>query len=116
MIAPILIDIPTTAVPTNEVRQGIKWCDGHWSELMLALQDRGLTDQIASTHEELNEKLVAGRGDPCWEAFNLGNIGGLQTFGIEKILGENAGCPVCAFSNMVSHLADLVTVKYGESH
>ena len=112
----ILLDIPTTVVPENSQLRSIKWCDGHWTELMLALKDRGLEDQISETAEELNAKFAAGELDPCWEACNMINMGALEIFGPDKILEENAGCPVCAFANINQHAADLMHRKYGSTH
>lgn len=93
--------------------RAIKWCDGHWAELMFALRDRGLEDQIAGDAEELNQKFIDGKLDPCWEGANIINVGALEIFGPDKIVGENNGCPVCAFANIVRHVGDLMAVKYG---
>lgn len=109
----ILLDIPTTVLPEGSDLKRIKWCDGHWSELMFALKDRGIDDQIAETAEQLNAKFAAGELDPCWEACNMINMGALEIFGPDKIVEENAGCPVCAFANIVQHAGDLMHAKYG---
>ena len=47
---------------------------------------------------------------------NMINMGALECFGPDKVIGENAGCPVCAFANMVQHICDLMAAKYGSSH
>lgn len=91
----------------------IRWCDGHWAELMFTLRDRGLEDQIAADADELNAKFQTGELDPCWEGSNIINVGALEIFGPEKIVEENAGCPVCAFANIVRHVGDLMARKYG---
>ena len=109
----ILLDLPHTVVPEKHELRQIKWCDGHWAELMFALKDRGIDDQIAETAEQLNAKFAAGELDPCWEACNMINMGALEIFGPDKILQENAGCPVCAFANIIQHAADLMHGKYG---
>jgi hypothetical protein len=109
----IHLDIPTSIVPEGRDLACIKWCDGHWAELMLALKDRGLEDQIAETTEQLNAKFAAGELDPCWEACNMINMGALEIFGPDKIIQENDGCPVCAFANISQHAADLMHGKYG---
>lgn len=109
----ILLDLPHNVVPQTSELRAIQWCDGHWSELMFALKDRGLEDQIAETAEQLNAKFAAGELDPCWEACNMINMGALEIFGPDKILQENNGCPVCAFANIVQHAADLMHSKYG---
>lgn len=93
--------------------RAIKWCDGHWAELMFALRDRGLEDQIAESADELNQKFINGELDPCWEGANVINVGALEIFGPDKIVGENNGCPVCAFANIVRHVSDLMACKYG---
>ena len=109
----ILLDLPSWQDTQRPELRSIQWCDGHWAELMIALKDRGLEDQIAETSEELNAKFAAGELDPCWEACNMINMGAIEIFGVEKILKENNGCPVCAFANIVQHAADLMHGKYG---
>lgn len=109
----ILLDVPTMEVPEGCDLKRIRWCDGHWADLMFALKDRGLEDQIAETSEELNAKFAAGDLDPCWEACNMINMGALEIFGPDRVIEENAGCPVCAFANIVQHAADLMHTKYG---
>jgi hypothetical protein len=109
----ILLDVPTMEVPEGCDLKRIRWCDGHWADLMFALKDRGLEDQIAETSEELNAKFAAGDLDPCWEACNMVNMGALEIFGPDRVIEENAGCPVCAFANIVQHAADLMHTKYG---
>lgn len=110
---PVKLDVPYfMAEPQQHVRV-IKWCDPHWADLMFALKDRGLQDQIAVDAEELNQKFVHGELDPCWEATNMINMGALECFGPTKVVEEYKGCPVCAFSNMIQHIADHMAVKYG---
>ena len=112
----VLLDVPVMELPEAcELRQ-IKWCEGHWAELMFALRDRGLDDQIAETSDELNAKFASGELDPCWEACNMINMGALEIFGPDKITQENAGCPVCAFANIIQHASDLMHAKYGSTH
>ena len=94
----------------------IKWCEGHWAELMFALKDRGLGDKIAQDTDALNEKFMKGELDPCWEAHNMLNFAALNMFGPDKIVEENAGCPVCTFANITQHMADLMAMKHGEAH
>ena len=110
------LDVPYFMHKPHEHMRAIKWCDGHWTELMTALRSRGLGDQIAPDAETLNAKFVRGELDPCWEACNMVNIGALEIFGPEKILNENNGCPVCAFANMTQHAADVVAMKQGSAH
>ena len=114
----ILLDLPITGDVPEEAKglKRLKWCEGHWAELMFALQDRNLTDQIAESPEELSEKLSNGHGDPCWDACNMINVGAIEIFGIDRIIEENDGCPVCAFANMVNYAADVVIGTYGARH
>jgi hypothetical protein len=44
---------------------------------------------------------------------NMINMGALEVFGPDRIIDENAGCPVCAFANIVPHVGDLMARKYG---
>lgn len=113
---PIKLDIPYFVHEPTEHLRSIKWCDGHWAELMFALKDRGLEEQIAPDADALTAKFIKGELDPCWEASNLINMGALECFGPEKILTENAGCPVCAWSNIVQHVGDLMAAKYGRTN
>ncbi len=96
--------------------KSIKWCEGHWAELMFSLREHGLEDQIAEDEDELTQKFVRGELDPCWEACNMINMGALEIFGPDRIIDENAGCPVCAFANIVPHVGDRMASKYGTSH
>jgi hypothetical protein len=109
----IKLDVPYFMHEPVQHLKAIKWCDGHWAELMFALRERGLGDQIAEDTEALNEKFVRGELDPCWEGCNMINMGALEIFGPDKIIEENAGCPVCAFANIVRHVGDLMARKYG---
>ena len=114
----ITLDVPNTT-PVEETEKHpltIKWCEGHWARLIYALKDRGLEDAIASTDEELNERLVNGQGDPCWDAASFVNVGAFEIFGAEKIVKEYGGCPACAFANIVEHAADVITTKHGVTH
>lgn len=112
----IKLDVPYFMHEPVEHLRAIKWCDGHWAELMFALRDRGLEDQISPDAETLNQKFVRGELDPCWEACNMINMGALEIFGPNRIIEENNGCPVCSFANITPHIADLMARKYGTSH
>ena len=112
----IKIDIPYFMHEPVEHLKAIKWCDGHWAELMFALKDRNLDDQIAESPDELDQKFVRGELDPCWEACNMINMGALEIFGPDRIIEEHKGCPVCSFTQIVGHVADLMALKYGNSH
>lgn len=111
--ADIKLDIPYFMNEPNQHLKAIKWCDGHWAELMFALRERGLEDQIAEDAEALTEKFVRGELDPCWEGSNMINMGALEIFGPDRIIDENDGCPVCAFANIIPHVGDLMVRKYG---
>ena len=117
MTDPVNIDIPQPPLdPAIEGAHQIKWCEGHWTELLMALKERGLDELISGSPEELSMKLAAGEMDPCWEACNLINMGALECFGPETVVGSNAGCPVCAFANIVQHMSDLMAVKYRKTN
>lgn len=107
------LDVPYFMHEPVQHLEAIKWCDGHWAELMFALRERGLDDQIAADAEELNAKFVSGKLDPCWEGTNMINMGALEIFGPDRIIKENGGCPVCSFANIIPHVGDLMARKYG---
>lgn len=109
-------DVTYSEPESVEPLRSIKWCDGHWAELLFALRERGLEDQIAEDADELTQKFVRGELDPCWEGSNMINMGALEIFGPDRIVEENDGCPVCAFANIVPHVGDLMARKYGTSH
>ena len=108
-----MVEVITAEPEEIQELRAIQWCDGHWAELMFTLRDRGLGDQIAEDADELNQKFVEGKLDPCWEGSNIINMGALEIFGPDKIVGENNGCPVCAFANIVRQVGDLMACKYG---
>lgn len=111
-----MVDVTSSEPESFEQMKFIKWCEGHWAELMFSLVEHGLEDQIAEDAEALNLKFVQGKLDPCWEACNMINMGALEIFGPDRIVEENNGCPVCAFANIVPHVGDLMARKYGISH
>jgi hypothetical protein len=94
----------------------LKWCPGHWAELMFALKDRGLGDKIAPDAAGLNQKFLRGESDPCWEACNSITMGALELFGPDRIIDEHKGCPVCAFTQIVSFVADGMISRFGSTH
>lgn len=112
----VTIDVPHSVITPELVKHPrvIKWCDGHWAELMFALKDRGLGDDIAPDADSLNEKFIKGETDPCWDSAQRINMGAMEIFGPEKIINENGGCPVCAFANIVQHVADLTAISYNK--
>lgn len=99
---------------TNGATQ-VKYCQSHYDELTMALLERQLHDQIAQTQEQLIEKLIAGEMDPCLEASNAITSGALSLFGPEGVLAAD-GCPVCAFTNIITHVADHIAVKYRKTN
>jgi hypothetical protein len=113
---PIKLDVPYFMHEPQRHLRSVKWCQEHWGELMFSLKDRGLGDQISPDAETLNAKFLRGEMDPCWEACNMVNIGALEIFGVNKVVGENGGCPVCAFANITQHVADLMAMKFMEPH
>lgn len=111
----VTIDTPQSIVPETVTQERvIKWCAGHWSEMMFALRDRGLGADIAHDADALNEKFIKGESDPCWDATQRINMGAFDIFGPDKIVTENNGCPVCAFANIVQHAADLTAINYNK--
>ena len=100
------------ATPTIPEQLVLQWCSPHWSQLMYALQDRDLGDQTAPNREAVHEKQRAGKGDPCFEATTIINIAGLQFFTAQKLLTHSEGYPVCAFSGIINHVADVMALKY----
>lgn len=104
------------SVPPEEPQRKITWCQGHWAELYRAFETRGFADQISQSQEELDGKFQRGEMDPLWEACQMVNVGAIELFGIDFIVEENAGCPLCAFANMAQYVADVVTSKHGVTH
>lgn len=113
---PIQLDVPYFMHEPQRHLRSVKWCQDHWGELMFALKDRGLGDQIATDAAELNAKFMRREMDPCWEACNMINIGAFEIFGVNKVLDEFKGCPVCAFASITQHVADLMAMKFMEPH
>lgn len=111
----VTINVPQIIVPeVIKHERVIKWCAGHWSELMFALKDRGLGADISPDAETLNQKFLNGETDPCWDACQRVNMGALEIFGPDKIVVENGGCPACAFANIVQHAADLTAIIHNK--
>ncbi len=86
-VPPVKLDIPYFVHEPTEHLRAIKWCDGHWAELMFALKDRGLEDQIAPDADALTAKFIRGELDPCWEASNMINMGQFLIIEENRILG-----------------------------
>ena len=111
----IILDLPQLLAPLKaEQPRTIKWCEGHWSELMFALKDRGLGNDIAPDADTLNQKFINGESDPCWDACQRVNMGAFEIFGPDKIVAENGGCPACALANIVQHVADLTAIDHNK--
>lgn len=99
----------------NSLTGEIKYCQKHWSDLMFALIDRNLQQHMTRDPEELMAKMQAGLGDPALEASTAITTTALQVFGPFPVL-EHEGCPVCAFQNIITHVADNMQEKYAEAH
>ena len=112
---PTVTESPGSVPPENEART-IRWCAGHWAELVKALEARGLQDQISYDEEELSAKFLRNEIDPLWEACQMVNSGALELFGADRIFDENNGCTVCAFANILQHVADVITTSRGSAH
>lgn len=112
-----MTDTPQTEQPAPEVPNAqIKWCDGHWANLMFALKDQGLDQFVSPNKEILGQRLAEGLGDPCWQAFTNVNMAALQVFGPQKITERFHGCPVCAFSAIAEHAAESIAPSYLRKH
>ena len=93
----------------------IKYCQKHYDELTLSLIDRQLQEFVATSQEDLLEKLKAGEMDPLLESSNAITSAAIQMFGPATILNSQ-GCPVCTFKDVINHIADAMAVKYRRSN
>lgn len=93
----------------------IEYCSEHYEQLKMSLLSRQLGEQISTTQQELIDKLVEGRMDPALEASNAITSSALEIFGPEAIEAAG-GCPVCAFENVIDHVADHMAVKYRKTN
>lgn len=93
----------------------IEYCGEHYSDLMTALLDRQLTADMATSSEQLRNKLEKGIPDASLEAASAITSAAISLFGPHAILAAK-GCPVCAFNNIIIHVADHMAVKYRKSN
>jgi hypothetical protein len=93
----------------------VQFCEDHWDELLFALVDRNLTDQIAHDSDALALKLNSGQMDPAMEAGTALTTTAIGVLGIDTVL-QHAGCPVCAFNHVIELIADRMAMKYLEPH
>lgn len=91
----------------------VEYCGEHYGELLQALLDRQLGSEISGTEEELRDKLENNVPDAGLEATSAITSAAISLFGPEAILAAE-GCPVCAFTNIITHVADHMAVKYKE--
>ncbi len=105
------VEIPTTPEPSVQ----IVYCQAHYDELVFALCERQLSQDIAQTPDELIQKLSTGQMDPALEASNAITSAALSTFGPAAVI-ESGGCPVCSFQNITSHVADHIAIKYRKAN
>lgn len=103
----------TMTMPDGAVQ--IEYCSRHYEELKMSLLQRNMSDLVSTTQAELIEKLVGGGMDPMLEMSNAITGAALQTFGPESIMA-NGGCPLCAFENIIDHVADHMAIKYRKSN
>lgn len=89
----------------------VEYCGKHYSELITALLERQLEDDISNSQEELRDKLEHGISDAGLEAASAITSAAISLFGPQAILAAK-GCPVCAFTNIITHVADHMAVKY----
>lgn len=92
----------------------LEWCPEHWAQYMYALQDRGLGDKIAPNKEELHKKLAAGEQDPCYEGVMHINTAAMQFLTPQVMVDNHNGCPICAFHDVIGHVANQMALKYIE--
>ena len=93
----------------------IEYCGEHYSELITALLDRQLAQDISGSQAELRNKLENGESDAGLEAASAITSAAISLFGPEAIL-QASGCPLCTFQHIVTHVADHLAVKYRESN
>jgi len=103
---------PTVEIPQT---QQIKYCQPHYDELIMALVERRLDAYIARDSVELADSLEAGQMDVALEASSAITTGAISLLGYEAILARE-GCPVCALKDVITHVADHMTVKYLRSN
>lgn len=112
---PVLLQVQDPAAPTEPPRSfKLDWCPKHWAEFMYALQDRELGGKIAPNKEELHKKLAAGEQDPCYEGLMQINIAAMQFFTPKTMVENQKGCPICAFNDVIGHVANQMALKYAE--
>ena len=93
----------------------IKYCQNHYDELIFALTERGMGNQLCENAGQLAEKLQSGKMDPGLEASTAITQAAMSMFGPEILL-NNDGCPVCAIYNVITHVADHMATKYLKSN
>ena len=93
----------------------IEFCGEHYQELMNALLERGLHSHISSCAEEMVDKLEKGVPDVGLEATSAITSSAMQLFGPEHVV-QMGGCPLCAFSKIIDHVADNLAAKYLRSN
>ena len=93
----------------------IEYCPKHYSDLMHALLERNLHEFLSGSAEEMVEKLEAGKGDAGLDASSVITGAAMSLFGPEAVI-ESDGCPVCAFYNIINHVADHMARKYTRSN
>ena len=64
----VLLDIPAMSLPEAGDLKCIKWCEGHWAELMFALKDRGLDDQLPQQPMTSSLTSVNFSTEPSWSS------------------------------------------------
>ena len=108
----IKLDVPYFVHEPQQHMRAIKWCEGHWAELMFALKDRNLENQIAENADELTQKFQRGELDPCWEATNMINMGALECFGPDRCM-FGSDWPVCELAATYSQVYEALVEVLG---
>ena len=91
----------------------IEYCQEHYDKLLRALLERNLGPHISTDPEEFVRKLQDGKSDAAMDATAAITSTAVSLFGLDQILN---GCPLCAFDNLITHIADHLAVKYTRSN
>ena len=102
-------------ISIGEEHAMISYCRPHYTEIVRALLDRQLGHLVAEDETDLLDRMDRGEPECTLEVTRTITTSSLTLFGPAAILAMD-GCPVCAFRNIIPHIADHMAVKYGRSH
>lgn len=89
----------------------VNWCQLHYDQLLMGLNERGLQEFVSQTPEELQNRLVNGKRDAAFEAETAVTRAAFQMFGVDAIMNY-AGCPVCTFQNVLNIVSDSIVPQF----